>query len=64
MADLLIVNGILITVDPDRRVIENGSVVVQGNRIIDLGRSKDILARHQARFRRGLSEGVWVGWQI
>jgi len=48
MADLVITNGILITMDPERRVIENGAVAVQGNRILDLGPTADIVARHQA----------------
>ena len=48
MADLLILNGILITMDPDRRVIENGAIAVQGDRIIGPGSTKDVLATHHA----------------
>ena len=64
MADLLTVNGILITGDLDRRVIENGAVAVQGDRIIGVGPTKDILPRNQARCKRSLPEEALVGWQI
>jgi 5-methylthioadenosine/S-adenosylhomocysteine deaminase len=48
MADILITNGILITMDPERRVIENGAIAIQGNRISDLGPTSDVVARHEA----------------
>ena len=31
MADLLIVNGVVVTVDPDRRVLEDGAVAIAGD---------------------------------
>lgn len=37
MADLLITGGTVITMDPARRVIENGAVAVAGNRIAAVG---------------------------
>ena len=48
MADLIIAHGVVITVDPDRRVIDDGAVVITGDRIVDVGPSDVILARHQA----------------
>lgn len=48
MADLIVAHGVVITVDPDRRVIDDGAVVIEADRIIDVGPSDDILARHQA----------------
>jgi 5-methylthioadenosine/S-adenosylhomocysteine deaminase len=46
MADILIIHGILITMDPERRVIENGAIAVKGNRIIDLGETQNLMERH------------------
>lgn len=47
--DLLIVHGTLITVDPARRVIEDGALAVQADRIVAVGSSTDLLARYTAR---------------
>ena len=30
----------ILTVDPDRRIIENGSILVRGNRIVQIGKSE------------------------
>lgn len=48
MADLLITGGTLITMDPARRIIEDGAVAITGNRIVDIGTSSEIRARHTA----------------
>jgi 5-methylthioadenosine/S-adenosylhomocysteine deaminase len=37
MSDLLITNGIVVTMDPQRRVIEGGAVAIKGERIVDVG---------------------------
>ncbi len=37
MADLLINDGTIVTVDKDRRVIKNGVLVTEGNRIKFIG---------------------------
>ena len=47
--DLLIVNGTLITVDAERRVIENGAIAIAGDRILDIGSSADLSTRYTAR---------------
>ena len=36
-------NGLVITVDPNRNIIENGAVVVKDDRIIDIGPADLIL---------------------
>lgn len=46
MADLIIANGIVITVDPERRILEDGAVAVSKDRITDVGPTRDLLARH------------------
>lgn len=48
MADILIVNGIVVTMDGERRVIEDGAVAISGDRIVDVGATADVTARHQA----------------
>ena len=35
-----------ITMDPERRVIENGAIAIKGNRIIDLGETQKLVERH------------------
>lgn len=44
-ADVLITHGTVITMDPARRVIEDGAVAVVGSRIAAVGTSVDIAAR-------------------
>lgn len=48
MADLIVAHGFVITMDDDRRMIEDGAVVIKKDRIVDIGTSAEILARHQA----------------
>jgi len=49
MVDLLIVHGTLITVDPERRVIDDGALAVSADRIVAVGTSAELLARYTAR---------------
>jgi 5-methylthioadenosine/S-adenosylhomocysteine deaminase len=46
--DLLITHGTVITVDADRRVIEDGAVAVRADRIVDVGPSDALQARYRA----------------
>ncbi len=48
MADLIITNGTIITVDPGRRIIEDGAIAITGDRIVDIGTTAEITSRHQA----------------
>ena len=50
MADIIITNGIVVTMDPQRRVIENGAVAIEKDRIVAIGTTEEILAAHQARY--------------
>lgn len=42
LADLLIKNGVILTVNPKNEVISDGGVVIEGNRIIDIGSMKQL----------------------
>lgn len=48
MIDILITEGILITMDPERRVIENGAIAIKGDRIVDIGKTEELVAKHNA----------------
>ena len=48
MADIIITNGIVVTMDPQRRVIENGAVALEKDRIVAVGTTEEVLAVHQA----------------
>ncbi len=46
--DLLIWGGTVVTMDKDRRVIENGAVLVRGNKIVAVGKTEEIRPRSYA----------------
>lgn len=48
MVDIMITGGILITMDQERRVIEDGAVAILGDRIQDVGKTQDLQAKYQA----------------
>src|SRR5262245_3319831 len=43
--DLLIAGGAGVTMNPDRRVFENGFVAIRGERIVDVGDAADLKAK-------------------
>jgi cytosine/adenosine deaminase-related metal-dependent hydrolase len=48
LVDILITGGTVITMDPGRRVLENGAVAVDGSRILDVGSSTELESKHSA----------------
>jgi cytosine/adenosine deaminase-related metal-dependent hydrolase len=51
MADLVIDGATVITVDPQRRIISDGAVVVEDQRIIDIGKTHEIKKKFSADTR-------------
>lgn len=49
MTDLLIKNGLLITMDGRRRIIKDGAVAVQGGSIVAVGKSESLTGKYRAR---------------
>jgi cytosine/adenosine deaminase-related metal-dependent hydrolase len=47
MVHLLIHNGIVITMDPERRVLDNTSVAIKDGRIIEIGPATELQSRHR-----------------
>lgn len=48
MADILLSGGSIITVDPQRRIIEDGAVAITGERIVAIGPRAEVEAAHSA----------------
>ena len=48
MADILITGGVVIAVDPQRRIIEDGAVAIERDRIVEVGPTDEVRARHRA----------------
>lgn len=46
MTDLLLLHGTVITVDGARRILEDGAVAIAGDKIVEVGASADLAARH------------------
>jgi cytosine/adenosine deaminase-related metal-dependent hydrolase len=48
MVDILVSGGVLIPVDPQRRIIEDGAVAISGDRIVAVGPTADVASRFPA----------------
>ena len=46
MADILVTHATVITMDPRRRVLEDGAIAVEGDRIVAVGRTADVRRTH------------------
>ena len=47
MSTILVKNGLIITMNSERRIIEDGSVVIEDDRIIGIGKTRDVLKEHR-----------------
>ena len=50
MSTILVKNGLIITMDSKRRIIEKGAVVIENDRITGVGKTKDVLKEHKPEF--------------
>ena len=48
-ADIIIQNGTIITMDPQRRIIEKGAVVIQNGKIEAVGKLVELTSKYEAR---------------
>ncbi len=46
MQGMLLLHGTIVTVDADRRILEDGGLAISGDRIVDIGLADEIAARH------------------
>jgi 5-methylthioadenosine/S-adenosylhomocysteine deaminase len=56
--DLLINNGAILTMNSDNAYIEDGTIAVKGNQIVDIGTSKDIKAKYIAERTLNASDTI------
>ena len=64
MADIIITNGIVVTMDPQRRVIENGAVAVPTGPGLGIELDEDALARlHQQYLDCGIRDRDDTGYR-
>ena len=55
---ILIRDATVITVDPQRRILDPGAVYVEGARIADVGPSDEVVRRHPAAARASSTVGA------
>ncbi|MGD0421838.1 MAG: amidohydrolase family protein [Candidatus Bathyarchaeia archaeon] len=46
MVDLLIKNGIVVTMDPNRRILERHSLTIDDGRVVEIGKTEELQKRH------------------
>lgn len=51
-------NGLLVTVDAERRIILDGAVAMEGNRIAETGKARDLLAKYPEATRIDAKGGI------
>ena len=62
MIDLLLAHGVVVTMDPDRTILEDGAVAIEGQRIVAVGPTDAIAAAYSAR--RILVERITGGEEL
>ncbi|MEM3506659.1 MAG: amidohydrolase [Candidatus Bathyarchaeia archaeon] len=46
--DIIIKDGIIITMNRERRILKNGAIAIEGNRIVDIGKTEDLEKKYKA----------------
>lgn len=49
MIDLVVTGGTVVTMDAEQRVLADGAVAIDGDRIVAVGPAEEVAARHLAR---------------
>ncbi len=49
MGNYLLLHGTIVTVDQERRIIEDGALAIAGDRIVDIGTAEDLEPRHPGK---------------
>jgi len=47
LSSLLIQNGLIVTMDEERRIVEDGAIMIENGRIIDLGKTSEIKDKYK-----------------
>lgn len=55
-ADILIEHGLVVTMDPARRMISDGAVAIRGERVVEVGKTADVASRYDAGQRVDASD--------
>lgn len=58
MTDILIKNGYVITVDKNRRIIKDGAIAIEGNRIVGVGKTEELIKEYKADIVIDASEKI------
>jgi cytosine/adenosine deaminase-related metal-dependent hydrolase len=48
MVDILISGGTVVTMDQEKRIINDGSIAINGNTIIDIGKEDEMKKKYHA----------------
>ncbi|MCK5332736.1 amidohydrolase [Candidatus Parcubacteria bacterium] len=57
-ADIILYNGTVLTVNDSDEIIDNGAVIIKGNRIIDVGKSEDLKSKYNAKKEINADHGL------
>jgi len=60
MESILVEHGIVVTLDSHRRVIPDGAVMIEGSRIIDVGRTSELLSKYTPEQRIDASRKLLI----
>ncbi|MCK4919122.1 MAG: amidohydrolase [Candidatus Pacebacteria bacterium] len=56
--DLILYNGVVLTINDSDEIIDDGAVAIKENQIIDLGKSEDIKNKYEAKKEIDVNHGV------
>ena len=60
MPEYLIINGLIITMDHNRRIITDGAIAIEGNKIVSIGKSKDLEKEYKTHQIINANKGIVI----